>query len=138
MFCIKCYSQKTQVVNSRAKKKSPAIWRRRKCLVCNHIFTTTEAPELTYNKKVIHPDGSVDDFNIGRLTISIAQSFAHKPNLGRDTAYYLAETVKTALATEDSLNRVKIASTTHVVLKNYDHLAAVQYAAIHSTILGKA
>ena len=41
MFCIKCFHAKTNVVNSRPKKKNPTVWRRRKCASCNYTFTTT-------------------------------------------------------------------------------------------------
>jgi transcriptional regulator NrdR family protein len=43
MKCIYCEKAKTDVVNSRKGKEDKEVWRRRKCLDCGAIFTTTEA-----------------------------------------------------------------------------------------------
>ena len=42
MKCPFCKSSKTDVVNSRKTSDSRGVWRRRKCLKCGEIYTTTE------------------------------------------------------------------------------------------------
>ena len=44
MICIYCLSQKTRVLNSRAHRKNPLVWRRRICPSCGKIFTSYERP----------------------------------------------------------------------------------------------
>jgi transcriptional repressor NrdR len=44
MKCIFCNHKKTDVVNSRKGKGGNDVWRRRKCLSCDEIFTTEEIP----------------------------------------------------------------------------------------------
>lgn len=42
-FCTKLHKKvDTEVINSRKGKSDQEVWRRRKCLYCNEIFTTTE------------------------------------------------------------------------------------------------
>jgi transcriptional repressor NrdR len=48
MNCPYCRKQVTAVTNSRATKEDSQIWRRRKCLNCNQIFTTHEVVDLLH------------------------------------------------------------------------------------------
>lgn len=43
MKCIHCGHKKTEVTNSRIGKGGIEKWRRRKCLSCKRVFTTTES-----------------------------------------------------------------------------------------------
>jgi len=74
-------------------------------------------------------------FSIGRLTISIAAAFTHNPTLGKSHSFDLATTVEQHLATDYPQPSVDdIAAVTHTVLKRYDELAALQYAAQHGLV----
>ncbi len=42
MKCPFCKSIKTEVINSRKTTDEVGVWRRRKCLKCGEIYTTTE------------------------------------------------------------------------------------------------
>lgn len=42
MKCPFCKSSKTDVINSRKTSDGVGVWRRRKCLKCEEIYTTTE------------------------------------------------------------------------------------------------
>lgn len=42
MKCPFCKSSKTDVINSRKTSDQRGVWRRRKCLKCKEIYTTTE------------------------------------------------------------------------------------------------
>jgi transcriptional repressor NrdR len=42
MKCIFCKKAETEVINSRKVKGEYEVWRRRKCLSCKEIFTTSE------------------------------------------------------------------------------------------------
>lgn len=134
MFCINCFHKKTHVTNSRPHKKSPSVWRRRQCPKCSTVFTTTERPSLADNKPISLPD-STDTFSLSRLTISIASAFTHDAQRARYDALWLAQTVEDILSTEYTvITPEDITAVTHQVLKRFDELAAVQYAARHQLI----
>lgn len=135
MFCINCFHAKTSVTNSRPHKKQPSIWRRRACANCGTLFTTYERPSLADNTPIHLPSGGTDTFNLGRLIISIAASFSHNQKEGTYSALWLAMTVEDTLSSQrTSLSPDDIAATTHHVLRQFDELAAIQYAAQHQLI----
>ena len=135
MFCINCFNPSTSVTNSRPNKKQPQVWRRRSCSHCRAVFTTYERPSLADNKEVTLPNGSTDTFNLGKLLLSIAKAFTHSPNDAQYNALWLAQTVEDTLSTErQTLTPEDIEATTHQVLKQFDELAAIQYAAQHQLI----
>lgn len=135
MFCVNCFNQTTRVANSRPHKKQPTVWRRRTCQACSTTFTTYERPSLAENKPVALSDGKTDVFNLGRLVISIASSFTHDADKAKYDSLWLAYTVEDTLSTEyPVITPDDIAAVTHQVLKQFDELAAVQYAARHRLI----
>ena len=135
MFCINFFSNTTRVNNSRPHKKQPTVWRRRTCPVCDTVFTTYERPSLSENKPVTLPNGKTDTFNLGRLVISIASSFTHDTAKAKYDSLWLAYTVEDTLSTDyPVITPDDIAAVTHQTLKQFDELAAVQYAARHQLI----
>lgn len=48
MHCPYCLKITTAVVNSRASKANSQIWRRRKCLACEVVFTTHEIIDISH------------------------------------------------------------------------------------------
>ena len=136
MFCINFFHKNTQVVNSRAYKKKPAIWRRRRCPDCKQIFTTVERPSLANGVNVWREDGSKTAFNLGKLIISISAAFSHDSERGKIQALELAQTAEDILASDYPLITTgDIEAVVHQVLKRFDELAAVQYAARHGLIV---
>lgn len=134
MFCINCFYPSTQLTNSRPNKKQPLIWRRRHCSKCGATFTTTERPSLAHNQ-LVHTGSEVAPFNIGKLIVSLARAFQHDQSKVDTDALDLALTIQTELATElQTITSDDIAAITHQVLKRYDELAAMQYAAQHQLI----
>ena len=135
MFCINCFHTTTSVTNSRPHKKQAQIWRRRHCKKCGVTFTTYERPSLADNKIISLSTGQTDTFNLGRLILSIAKAFTHAPNEAQYNSLWLAQTVEDILSTERQvLTPEDIEATTHHVLKQFDELAAMQYAAQHQLI----
>jgi transcriptional repressor NrdR len=135
MFCINCFHKNTAVSNSRPHKKQPQVWRRRTCKKCGTIFTTYERPSLADNKPVYISPGKTDAFNLGKLIISISKAFTHTPKEAEYNALWLAQTIEDTLSTQrEIITPEDIAAITHGVLKRFDELAAVQYAARHRLI----
>jgi transcriptional regulator NrdR family protein len=76
-----------------------------------------------------------EKFNLGKLIISIANAFTHEPRESTYNALWLAQTVEDTLSTEqETITPEDIAAVTHAVLKRFDALAALQYAAQHRLI----
>lgn len=135
MICINCFHQNTRVVNSRARKKEPEVWRRRQCSSCETIFTTKELPSLADNKKVYPGNKKTEDFNLGKLILSIAKAFTHSKRDAEYNSLWLARSVESYLSSQEKMVTPEvIEAATHTVLKRYDELAAVQYAAQHGLI----
>jgi transcriptional repressor NrdR len=118
MFCINCFHENTKVVNTRARTKQPQIWRRRKCSNCGKAFTTYERPSLVDNKVVFLDNGKDKKFNLGKLIISIADSFSHAPIEAKYDALWLAQSVEDILSTQHVvITPGDIGAVTHAVLK---------------------
>lgn len=136
MICINCFHIKTTVANSRPHKKQSSVWRRRHCARCNAVFTTHERVALNDQRTVYETNGRQQPFNLGRLIISLHRAFAHAPDQGKAETLWLAQTIETLLVaqTTGNLTTEQITHTAYGVLKKYDELAAVQYAAQHQII----
>ena len=135
MFCINCFHKATRVTNSRPQKKTASVWRRRACSNCGTVFTTLEYPSLAQNKSIALANGSTESFNIGKLVISISQAFSHDPRRAAYDSLWLAQSVEALLSTEYAvITPDDIAAVSHQVLKRFDELAALQYAAKHQLI----
>lgn len=136
MFCINCFEPTTNVANSRPNKKQPLVWRRRRCAHCGTTFTTYERPSLADNKAIQRTGHPEEAFNLGKLIISISKAFAHLPKEATYNSLWLAQTVEDTLSSQRQvITPEDIAATTHDVLRHFDELAAVQYAAQHHLIV---
>lgn len=139
MFCIYCGQTNTQVTNSRQKKKSPTVWRRRCCKGCSETFTTYENVALDQLKVVSSGKKlTPTPFSHAKLLISLAGCFDHKQKKRPEIAEALSKTIETKIlrAGQQTTKRA-ICEISYDVLRHYDHLAGVQYAAKHADVLGK-
>lgn len=141
MICVNCFHTKTKVTNSRPHKKTAGTWRRRQCLnpACTITFTTYEKPALDESIAVHYGSGNdaktSAPFSLSKLTLSIAGSFTHDPVARQLHSLPLAETVEQLLISQvRTPSADDIAATTHQVLKRFDELAALQYAAVHGLV----
>ena len=138
MICINCFHRKTSVTNSRPHKKASGIWRRRSCPNCSQVFTTYEKPALDSKIQVSYPiEGQAlsAPFSLSKLTLSIAASFTHDRQAQQLHSLPLAETVEQQLISQvQRPSSDDIAAVTHQVLKRFDELAGLQYAAAHNLI----
>ncbi len=135
MYCVNCFHTNTSVANSRPHKKHPQVWRRRVCAACGATFTTYERPSLADNKTIHLPNGNTDIFNLGKLVVSISRAFTHSPSDAERSSLWLAQTVEDTLAVQkEALTPEAIRTVAHAVLKHFDELAAMQYAAQHRMV----
>ena len=137
MICINCSSE-TKVTNSRPHKKTPSVWRRRKCIACGAVFTTNEVVSDTmYIFQVKSTERKSEAFSLPKLMFSIAASLSHRPSTDiPDDSYWLAQTVATniqATAT-DKITAQALAIEVHSTLSHFDATAGIQYGARHGLV----
>jgi len=131
MVCIYC-GNPTSVVNSRHQKKANQVWRRRKCAVCQAIFTTLEGVDATQALRV-HKDTHFEPFSRDTLLLSIYDSLRHRKTAVTD-ATALTGTVLSRLyplIQDATLEKDAIAEITTAILDNFDKAAATHYQAFH-------
>lgn len=136
MVCTYCGAE-TQVINSRLQKRSNSVWRRRKCIACKAIFTTSEQVDYEKTWVVQYSARTLAPFMRDRLLVSIYNSLRHRPTALPD-AEGLTNTVIAALTKNiqsGTLTAHDIAETTHAVLKRFDQPAAISYQAFHADVL---
>lgn len=133
MVCIYCRS-KTEVTNSRLQKKTNAIWRRRRCTVCQAIFTSTEHIAYESSLAIGYGTSHIAPFQRDILFLSIYDACRHRKHATSDAAA-LTETVigkLLQLGTKDGVvPRNVLVSTAEETLKRFDTAASVHYLAYH-------
>lgn len=133
MVCIYC-GQKTRVINSRFQHRSNQVWRRRKCLDCNSVFTTEEKADLAGHWLIKTRNGALQPFNRDKLFISLYESLKHRKTASED-ASALADTIINKLAGNMRGGVVEMKTIEQhilVALNRFDKVAAVHYQAFHN------
>jgi len=142
MVCFKCGGD-TVVTNSRLQKRTNGVWRRRRCILCDTIFTTIEAIDHSKNVHVAPAAGehktAAQPFSRDKLFMSLYKSLGH-----RSTALPDASTLTDALLPQImgrladgrkdagyTVARADIIAVVIPVLTRFDKLAGQHYAAMH-------
>lgn len=133
MVCIYCHGD-TKVINSRLQIKRNNVWRRRKCLECGAITSTTEAVDLARSISV-RRKMKIEPFERDKLMLSVYNSLRHRKSaLGDSTA--ITETVIAGLLktqiTHAVIDSEHIKELAIKSLSNFDKAAATSYQAFHS------
>lgn len=132
MVCPYC-NKKTRVFNSRLKKRSNEVWRRRYCTYCGATFTTVERADLAQIWRVRGSDGNLSIFIPESLFLSIYQSLGHRKNALTD-ALHITRTVTDSIgrSTENGIiNKSFITEAVMVCLNRFDKVASSHYRAYH-------
>jgi transcriptional repressor NrdR len=141
MVCIYC-SGDTQVINSRLQRRANQVWRRRHCLKCKSVFTSSEGVDLSkslsfrtsQNTSVSNkPVTVIEPFQRDILFASILDSCKHREAAVSD-ATALTGTILGRLRPYMKaavIDREAVIKVTRETLKRFDKAAAVQYAAYH-------
>ena len=132
MVCVTC-GENTQVINSRLQKRTNQVWRRRKCVGCKSIFTTTEMAEYNAIWAVIRKNRRLMPFSRDKLFLSIYDSLQH-----RMTAIADAEGITTTVITKLSpiiingtVESSAVTTAVQVALNRFDRVASMHYQAFH-------
>ena len=131
MVCIYCGSE-TKVTNSRHQKRLNHVWRRRKCVVCKAIFSTTESADAVSALRVSNA-GVLEPFLRDNLLMSVYDSLRHRKHALTDATSLTATIVSNMydLADNGVIDRDAVVTVTTTVLERFDHVAATHYKAFH-------
>ena len=134
MICINCFHTKTNVSNSRSLSNGTTTWRRHHCKACHRTFTTYERPYSVI--QVINESGSIEMFYKSKLCLSIAKSLDHDKKTQERSVLDLTDTVEQRLFAEmtSPIPLKKLTELTHEVLRRFDEIAGLHYAASHHLI----
>ncbi|HUC88328.1 MAG TPA: hypothetical protein VMR95_04240 [Candidatus Binatia bacterium] len=135
MVCIYC-GRSTAVTNSRISKRVNGVWRRRRCLSCDSVFTTHELVDWSSSFTVLDTKtNQLQPFSRDKLFISLYKSCGHRPSAASD-ASSLVETAIKRLTTKGEptkamLTKSDIYTTSQTILDHFDQAAASSYRAYH-------
>jgi|SRR3989344_8181370 len=131
MVCIYC-SGLTRVTNSRPQKRVNQIWRRRVCLNCANIFSSTEVVDLT-GTVVVKSKSDLEPFSRDKLLLSIYSACGHRKDAVTASSALTATVISKLMPMINSatLNRDDVVRVVTEVLKRFDKAASVQYKAYH-------
>ena len=131
MVCPYC-KKNSKVTNSRPKKRSNTVWRRRKCLGCGAIWTTLEHSDYATIWRV-RTGKHLLTFRPESLLISLYEALKHKKTPDID-AQYICNTVieKLQKSGQAELSTALIKKTAYDILRRYDKTAAAVYKATYS------
>lgn len=132
MVCIYCGAD-TQVINSRLQKKANRVWRRRKCVSCQGLFTSLEGVDYP-TSLLLKKDGKrVEPFQRDILFVSVYESCKHRKH-ATEAAGALTDTILGKLRPHihnATLARTDVISVASEVLKRFDKAAYTAYLAYH-------
>ena len=133
MVCVYC-GQKTEVINSRAQKKSNRVWRRRQCLGCKAVVTTIEGIDYSSAWRISGHNGKLTVFSRDKLLLSLYQCLKHRSKAILE-AGELTDNIMASLAevyrSDQSLSYLDIGVATSVALHRFDPIAGALYDALH-------
>jgi transcriptional repressor NrdR len=133
MVCIYCGSS-TQIINSRLQKRNNHIWRRRQCVICKAVFTTSERPDYALGWVVKSSTfGTITPLNRDKLFVSIYTSCQHRPD-SLINATGLCDTVLSQIAPKIVNGTILLSDLRGLIvtmLERFDTVARVHYEAFH-------
>ncbi len=140
MVCIYCGCD-TAVFNSRARRKNPSVWRRRRCNACVAQFTTIELPDYSSVLVVEGASGKLYPFSRDKLYLSIHRSVSHRQDAvvvaTELTSTIISRLLSTRQAKDGLITMKSIAEAAHTTLGRFDGPAANTYFAYHQKHLQK-
>lgn len=130
MFCPRCKSEDTAVIDSRLSEEGRAVRRRRECPECHHRFTTFERQELS-SLIVVKRDGTREPYSRAKLERGIWLACSKRP-VTQDQV----DTILGRLEEKWAANRKEVMSSTigndvMEELKKVDEVSYIRFASVH-------
>ena len=134
MICIYCFHKDTRITNSRGHLTEASTWRRHNCPQCGRAYSSIERPVMADSYRITDESAGTDDpYSRTRISASLLAAFGHLSGTERYVAVdWLVETTEKALianAYYGALSKDELGMYVYDILKKYDPVAGVQYAA---------
>ncbi len=129
MYCIKCSSENTKVVDSRVSDDGTSIRRRRECENCNYRFTTFEKMEII-NLVVVKSWNKKEKYNREKLEDSFIKAI-NKRNLSVWTVNDFIRILESKWMSKEEISSKDIWKDILAMLVNLDEVAYIRYASVH-------
>jgi transcriptional regulator NrdR family protein len=132
MVCLHCSSE-TQVINSRHQKRLNQVWRRRRCLTCKAVFSTTESADYATAVLVRGAQGAIRPFSRDKLFVSIMSACQHRKTAINDAGGLTTTVIKRSFESlqQGVVDTKAIKAAAYVALQRFDPTAAALYRAYH-------
>lgn len=130
MFCPRCKSEDTNVVDSRLSEDGRAVRRRRECPKCAHRFTTFERHELS-SQIVIKRDGTREPYSRSKLERGLWLACSKRPVTQEKIDRMLAKLEEKWSAHKGEVSSSAIGQDVMRELKRLDDVAYIRFASVH-------
>ncbi|MGB0453176.1 MAG: transcriptional regulator NrdR [Bacteriovoracaceae bacterium] len=131
MQCPICHHQETKVIDSRLLQEGTSIRRRRRCLDCDHRFTTYEKIMMQM-PMIVKNDGRREDYSRDKLLSGINKACQKRP-VAMHQIEQLAETIEKKLV-EQSQSEIDSQILGEIAMKHLhdlDPVAFVRFASFY-------
>lgn len=130
MFCPKCKSEDTSVIDSRLSDEGRSVRRRRECPKCQYRFTTFERQEMT-SLIVVKRDGTREPYARQKLERGIWLACTKRP-ISQEQVDTLLTTLEEEWAAQGGeVKSAQIGDDVMRELKKLDQVAYIRFASVH-------
>ena len=130
MYCPRCKSDDTAVIDSRLTEEGRAVRRRRECPKCDHRFTTFERQELS-SLIVIKRDGTREPYSRSKLERGIWLACSKRPVTQAHVDKLLTKLEEKWGANKEEVQSSTIGQDVMKELKKIDQVAYIRFASVH-------
>lgn len=130
MYCPRCRSQETSVIDSRLAEGGRAIRRRRECSKCDHRFTTFERQELSA-LIVMKRDGTREPYSRSKLERGIWIACTKRPVTEEQVSKILNRLEEKWVMNKKEVSSATIGMDVMRALKRLDQVAYIRFASVH-------
>lgn len=130
MFCSRCKSEDTAVIDSRLTEEGRAVRRRRECPKCQHRFTTFERQDLS-TLIVVKRDGTREPYSRTKLERGIWLACTKRPISQESVGNLLNELEEKWSKGGAEVRSAVIGRDVMEALAKLDKVAYIRFASIH-------
>lgn len=130
MFCPRCKSEDTSVIDSRISEEGKTVRRRRECPKCDHRFTTFERQEMA-SLIVVKRDGTREPYERAKLEKGIWLACTKRPVSQGQIDTLLSSLEERWSANDKEIASKQIGEDVMKELKKLDQVAYIRFASVH-------
>jgi len=130
VYCPRCKSEDTSVVDSRLSEDGRAVRRRRECPKCEHRFTTFERQDVS-TLIVVKRDGTREPYSREKIERGIWLACSKRPVSQEKIDAMLNKLEEKWRANQKEVSSSTIGQDIMRVLKKFDEIAYIRFASVH-------